>query len=85
MTASGESLDPAEYAATHRTLPLGTRQLVRYRGESVRVTVNDRGPYAAGYDMDLSVAAAREIGLICTGPGDRAVIGRRLGGINIER
>jgi rare lipoprotein A (peptidoglycan hydrolase) len=63
MTASGEPLDSAEYAAAHRTLPLGTRLLVSYRGESVRVTVNDRGPFVAGYDIDLSLAAAREIGL----------------------
>jgi rare lipoprotein A len=67
MTAGGEPLDPEEYAASHRTLPLGTRLLVSYRGESVRVTVNDRGPFVAGYDIDLSLAAAREIGL--TGPG----------------
>ena len=66
-TAGGEPLDPAEFAAAHKTLPLGTRLLVSYRGESVRVTVNDRGPYVAGCDIDLSLAAAREIGL--TGPG----------------
>ena len=70
-TAGGEPLDPEEYAAAHRTLPLGTRLLVSYRGESVRVTVNDRGPYVAGYDIDLSLAAAREIGL--TGPGTASV------------
>ncbi len=46
---------------------LGTRLLVSFRGESVRVTVNDRGPFAAGYDIDLSLAAAREIGLIDPG------------------
>ena len=66
-TAAGEPLDPEKRAAAHRTLPLGTRLLVSYRGESVRVTVNDRGPYVAGYDIDLSLAAAREIGMI--GPG----------------
>ncbi len=71
MTASGEPLDPEEYAAAHRTLPLGTRLLVSYRRESVRVTVNDRGPYVAGYGIDLSLAAAREIDL--TGPGTAPV------------
>jgi rare lipoprotein A len=71
MTASGEPLDSEEYAAAHRTLPLGTRLLVSYRRESVRVTVNDRGPYVAGYDIDLSLAAAREIGL--NGPGTAPV------------
>ena len=71
VTASGEPLDPEGYTAAHRTLPLGTRLLVSYRGESVRVTVNDRGPYMAGHDIDLSLAAAREIGL--TGPGTAPV------------
>jgi peptidoglycan lytic transglycosylase len=70
-TASGEPFDPEGYTAAHRTLPLGTRLLVSYGGESVRVTVNDRGPYVAGHDLDLSLAAAREIGLI--GPGSAPV------------
>ncbi len=42
-----------------------------YGGESVRVTVNDRGPYVAGYNLDLSLAAARKLGL--TGPGSAPV------------
>ena len=70
-TASGEPFDPEGYTAAHRTLPLGTRLLVSYGGESVRVTVNDRGPYVAGHDLDLSLAAAREIGL--TAPGTAPV------------
>ena len=65
ITASGEPFDPEGYTAAHRTLPFGTRLLVSYGGRSVRVTVNDRGPYTAG--LDLSLAAAREIGL--TDPG----------------
>lgn len=70
VAASGEPFDPEGYTAAHRTLPLGTRLLVSYRGESVRVTVNDRGPYTAGLDLDLSLAAARKIGLIgpCIAP-----------------
>lgn len=67
LTASGEPFDPEGYTAAHRALPLGTRLLVSYRGESVRVTVNDRSPRAAAQDLDLSLAAARKIGL--TGPG----------------
>ncbi len=63
MTARGEPFDPEVYPAAHRTLPLGTRLLVSYRGEFVRVTVNDRGPHTAGLDLDLSLAAARQIGL----------------------
>ena len=71
LTASGQPFDPEGYTAAHRRLPLGTRLRVSYGGESVRVTVNDRGPYVAGYDLDLSLAAAREIGL--TGPGSAQV------------
>jgi rare lipoprotein A (peptidoglycan hydrolase) len=71
ITASGEPFDPEGYTAAHRTLPFGTRLLVSYGGRSVRVTVNDRCPYTAG--LDLSLAAAREIGL--TDPGIAAVRG----------
>jgi hypothetical protein len=70
-TASGQPFDPEGYTAAHRRLALGTQLRVSYGGESVRVTVNDRGPYVAGYDLDLSLAAAREIGL--TGPGPAQV------------
>lgn len=70
-TASGEPYDPEGYTAAHRSLPLGTRLLVSRGDESVRVTVNDRGPHAAGHDLDLSLAAARELGLI--GPGSALV------------
>jgi rare lipoprotein A len=70
-TASGKTFDPQGYTAAHRTLPLGTRLLVSYEGRSVRVTINDRGPYVEGHDLDLSPAAAREIGLV--GPGTAPV------------
>src|SRR3712207_2215778 len=71
LTASDQPFDPEGYTAAHMRLPLGTRLRVSYGGETVRVTVNDRGPYVAGYDLDLSLAAAREIGL--TGPGSAPV------------
>ena len=67
ITASGEPFDPEGYTAAHRTLPLGTRLLVSYGGRSVRVTVNDRGPHTPRLDLDLSLAAAREIGLTDAG------------------
>ncbi len=70
-TASGEPFDPERFTAAHKNLPLGTELLVERGGESVRVTVNDRGPYVAGRDLDLSLSAAREIGL--TGPGEDQV------------
>ncbi|MDP8950804.1 MAG: septal ring lytic transglycosylase RlpA family protein [Actinomycetota bacterium] len=48
-------------------MPFGTPLLVSREGNSVVVTVNDRGPYVDGIDIDLSQAAAETIGL--TGPG----------------
>lgn len=62
-TASGQPFDPEKYTAASKTLPLGTKLEVRRGGESVKVTVNDRGPYVAGRDIDLSLAAARKLGL----------------------
>jgi rare lipoprotein A (peptidoglycan hydrolase) len=66
-TASGEPFDPTAYTAAHKTMPLGTQLQVDYVGNSVSVTVNDRGPYIAGRDLDLSQAAAETIGLTAAG------------------
>ena len=66
-TASGEPFDASGYTAAHKTLPLGTKLLVSHGGRSVLVTVNDRGPYADGRELDLSQAAARDLGLIQSG------------------
>ncbi|HEV8045229.1 MAG TPA: septal ring lytic transglycosylase RlpA family protein [Rubrobacter sp.] len=69
--ASGEPFDADAYTAAHKRLPFGTKLGVAYGDEYVQVTVTDRGPYAAGHDLDLSLAAAREIGPI--GPGEAPV------------
>lgn len=73
-TASGERYDPAALTAAHRTLPLGTVLRVTHidvrgqpLGPPVVVRVNDRGPYAAGRILDLSMAAARRLGIIESG------------------
>jgi rare lipoprotein A (peptidoglycan hydrolase) len=66
-TASGEPFDPTAYTAAHKTMPLGTQLQVDYGGNSVTVTVNDRGPYVADRDLDLSQAAAETIGLTAAG------------------
>lgn len=63
MTASGVPFDPEGYTAAHRTLPFGTQLLVSHGGNSVMVTVNDRGPHVDGIDLDLSQGAAEAIGL----------------------
>ena len=66
-TASGEPFNPQGYTAAHKTLPLGTDLTVNYGGRSVAVTVNDRGPYVGARELDLSRAAARDIGLTRVG------------------
>jgi rare lipoprotein A len=66
-TASGAAFDPSGFTAAHPTLPFGTRLLVTYEGRQVVVTVTDRGPFVAGRGLDLSQAAAEEIGLTAAG------------------
>jgi len=67
LTASGEVFDPYGFTAAHRTLPFGTRLTITYEGRSVQVTVNDRGPYSGGRDLDLSQGAAEALGLTRAG------------------
>ncbi|TYB49983.1 septal ring lytic transglycosylase RlpA family protein [Actinomadura chibensis] len=64
MTASGESFDPSELTAAHKTLPMGTKVRVtnKNNGRSVIVRINDRGPYAGGRCLDLSKAAMQKVG-----------------------
>jgi len=66
-TASGAAFDPDALTAAHPTLPFGTQLLVTYGGEQVVVTVTDRGPFVGGRGLDLSQAAAEEIGLTAAG------------------
>ena len=70
-TASGEIFDPGELTAAHRSLPFGSRVLVtsEQTGQSVVVTINDRGPFHGNRVIDLSKAAASRIGLIRQGSG----------------
>jgi len=71
-TASGERFSPEELTAAHRTLPFGTRVRViaPWSGEQVVVRINDRGPWAHDRDFDLSLGAARAIGLDRRGVAD---------------
>ena len=64
-TATGETFDPDELTAASPTLPLGSTAVVTNleTGKSVKVKINDRGPYVKGRKIDLSQAAARKIGL----------------------
>ena len=71
-TASGEPYDKNAMTAAHRTAPFGTKIKVTYpkSGKTVEVTVNDRGPRKKGFIIDVSGAAAVELGLKEDGIGE---------------
>jgi rare lipoprotein A len=71
-TANGEIFDPMLMTASHRTLPFGTLLDVHNSktGQTVRVRVNDRGPYVGDRLVDLSYAAAQQIGIADSGGGE---------------
>lgn len=77
-TANGEIFDPLQLTAAHRTLPFGTVIDVRNSktGDTVRVRINDRGPWIGDRMLDLSYAAAQKIALIepGTGPVDITIV-----------
>ena len=64
-TASGERFDQHELTAAHKKLPLGTKAIVTNlkNGKTVQVEINDRGPYVGGRILDLSQAAASQLGM----------------------
>ncbi len=68
-TASGDAFDKHDFTAASRTLPLGSQVKVTNlsNGKSVVVTVNDRGPHNRKAIIDLSQAAAAEIGRLKEG------------------
>jgi rare lipoprotein A len=68
-TSSGEPYDKDDYTAAHRTLPFGTRLLVRNlnNNKTVIVRINDRGPFVRGRILDLSRVAAEEIDMLGSG------------------
>jgi rare lipoprotein A len=68
-TASGQRFNQNAMTAAHKTLPFGTRLRVTHGGQSVVVTINDRGPFIRGRVLDLSTGAARAIGLTSRGVG----------------
>lgn len=71
-TASGEKFRNSKRTAAHRTLPFGTKVKVTNlrNGKSVKVRINDRGPFVAGRIIDLSRKAARRIDMDKEGVGN---------------
>jgi rare lipoprotein A len=70
-TASGAHFDKKDFTAAHRSLPFGTMVRVTNlaNGRMVFVKVNDRGPHLKSRIIDLSRAAAKEIGIVDNGIG----------------
>lgn len=71
-TSSGEIFDMHAMTAAHKSLPLPTFVRVRHRqsGESIIVKVNDRGPFIDDRLIDLSYAAALNLGIIGSGTAE---------------
>ena len=61
-TASGQIFNEEDLTSAHKTLPFGTRLALTRGNKRIVVVVTDRGPFIAGRDLDLSKAAARELG-----------------------
>ena len=68
-TASGEIFKMNKLTAAHRTLPLGlTAKITNLdNGRSIKVRINDRGPFIDGRILDLSYGAAKKLGMVDAG------------------
>lgn len=71
-TASGEIFNQHGFTAAHRSLPMNCYIKVtnKSNGKSVVVKVNDRGPFHGNRVLDLSYAAAKQIGIVQSGTGN---------------
>jgi rare lipoprotein A len=68
-TANGDVFRQGRLTAAHRTIPFGTKVKVvnLANGRTVKVRINDRGPFVQGRIIDLSKKAARRLGMVSTG------------------
>ncbi|MES2331927.1 MAG: septal ring lytic transglycosylase RlpA family protein [Bacteroidota bacterium] len=68
-TSSGEIYNSSELTAAHKKLPFGTKVKVTNlaNGKTVKVRVNDRGPFVAGRIIDLTKTAAKKIDMLAAG------------------
>ena len=83
-TASGEKFNMNELSAAHKTLPFGTIVEVKNleNGKTVRLKINDRGPYKGSRILDLSFAGAKELDMVKTGEANVAIKVLKLGNNN---
>jgi hypothetical protein len=61
QTACGKTLTRRTVGVAHRTLPCGSKVVLRYKGRYLRTTVIDRGPFSNGAKWDLTQAAAQKL------------------------
>lgn len=68
-TSNGETFKQNKLTAAHKTLPFGTKVKVinQQNGKSVKVRINDRGPFVQGRIIDLSKKAAKKIDMVNDG------------------
>lgn len=68
-TASGQTFRNSRKTAAHKTIPFGTKVKITNlkNGRSVKVRINDRGPFVQGRIIDLSKKAARKLGMLRDG------------------
>jgi rare lipoprotein A len=71
-TANGETFKQSKKTAAHKTLPFGTKVTVKNlaNGRTVKVRINDRGPFVKGRSIDLSKRAAKKIAMVNAGVAD---------------
>ena len=60
-TACGKTLTKTTVGVAHKTLPCGSKVVLRYKGRYLRTTVIDRGPFSNGAKWDLTQAAAQQL------------------------
>ena len=83
-TANGEVYDQMSFTAAHKSLKFGTLLKITNlkNSKSVVVRINDRGPYIHGRDLDLSKAAALELGFVRKGVSKIKVEEIRIAGLD---
>lgn len=69
QTANGETFRQSKKTAAHKTLPFGTKVTVKNlsNGRTVKVRINDRGPFVKGRMIDLSKKAAKKLKMVDDG------------------
>jgi rare lipoprotein A len=83
-TANGEVYDQMSFTAAHKSLKFGTLLKITNlkNNKSVVIRINDRGPYIHGRDLDLSKAAALELGMVRKGVAKMKVEEIKIAGLD---